>query len=489
MTNANSLSWLRDIDETTATSNTAGSQAVFGAGATTSQSVATAPRQPQITTVPQYVWTHGCTPTAVGSLMGYWDVKGYSNLFAAQGWDKVRYTSNVANEITDPQHAAKYNYRDVAYLPNAYDSIADWLGTSVDPLGYGWTYTSKIAGAIKGYASFKGYQFNSNQYYYNATTWDTLKHEVDAGRPVIASIDTGTDGIIDHSVPVFGYYEASGTRMYAFYLNWYEVEGAVTNGYCWAVFGPATHGVQYGVSDITTMVPSSALAVSVTAGPTAGNDKLTGTSANDKLRGLGGNDTLSGLAGNDSLAGDGGNDSLSAGDGNDSLSGDDGNDTLYGGSGNDALNGGGGNDKLWGEDGFDTLIGGAGKDELGGGTKAGERDIFVYLAISESPVGSARDLVYFRDAGTAYGDVIDVSAIDANVYASGNQAFTFIKTAAFSVNKPGTLRVFNSGNNTVVQLNTDNDTAPEAEIELNDGSATAATYFWQSGHSGSDFIL
>lgn len=277
--------------------------------------------------------------------MGYWDVKGYSKLFSAQGWDNVKLTKNVANQITDPQHAARYNPSpDKNYLPNSYDSIADWLGTSVDPLEKGWTYTDKIAGAIKGYANYQGYQFDSNTYYYNSTLWDTFKREIDAGRPVIAGIDSDSDGDLDHTVPAFGYYEQSGVRMYAFYLNWYEVEGAVTDGYRWAAFAPTKSGVQYGVHDVTTMVPRSAPPAAVAAAPASGNDSLTGTSKNDTLRGLDGNDTLSGLAGNDSLSGDAGNDSLSGGDGN---------DTLDGGTGNDVLSGGFG---------FDRLIGGEGED-------------------------------------------------------------------------------------------------------------------------------
>ncbi|MDG4603918.1 MAG: hypothetical protein P9C48_05235 [Defluviicoccus sp.] len=506
MTNISSLSWLRGVDDITSASDTDSSHVVFGASGATLNSVASAPRQPQITTVPQYTWTHGCTPTAVGSLMGYWDVKGYSNLFAAQGWDKVRYTPNVANEITDAQHAAKYNYRDVAYLPNAYDSIADWLGTSADPLDYGWTYTSKIAGAIKGYASFKGYQFNSAQYSYNATSWDTLKHEIDAGRPVIASIDTGYDGITDHSVPVFGYYEASGTRMYAFYLNWYEVEGAVANGYCWAVFGRAAPGMQYGVSDITTMVPSSALAASVIAGPTAGNDKLTGTSANDTLLGLGGNDTLSGLAGNDSLSGDTGNDSVSAGDGNDSVAGGGGKDTIYGGNGNDKIwgyfgsgpnaadgadriyceagndyaighngddfiDGGSGDDDLYGDIGNDTLIGGLGRDTMGGG--AGN-DIFRFNAVSESAVGSNRDVVFFKMPGAVLEDRIDLSAVYGGTLAwKGTGALI-----------GASVRVYDGTNSqTIVQVSNDADNAVEMEIALSDGASLAKHYV------AADFIL
>ena len=506
MAKANSQSWLRDIDETAGSSHLIGSQAVSVASATPSYTATTAPRQPQITTVPQYTWTHGCTPTAVGSLMGYWDVKGYSNLFAAQGWDKVRSTPNVANEITDPQHAAKYNYRDVASLPNSNDSIADWLDTSIDPLEYGSTYTSKIASAIKGYASFKGYQFNSTQYYYSSTSWDTLKREVDAGRPVIASIDSGNDGISDHSVPVFGYYEASGTRMYAFYLNWYEVEGAVTNGYCWAVFAPTARGVQYGVSQLTTMVPTSAPPAPIIAGPTAGNDKLTGTSANDNLRGLGGSDTLTGLAGNDTLAGDTGNDSLSAGDGNDSVEGGAGADTIYGGSGNDRIwghmgsgpnaadgadriyceagndyaighngddlvDGGSGNDDIYGDIGNDTLIGGLGQDTMGGG--AGN-DIFRFNAVSESAIGSSRDVVYFKLPGAALEDRIDLSAVYGGTLAwKGTGAL-----AGASV------RVMNGSNNqTIVQVSNDADNAVEMEIALADDAYTASNYV------AADFIL
>lgn len=486
--------------------------------------------------------------------MGYWDVKGYSNLFRAQGWDNIRYTPNVASEITDQQHAAKYNTRpDVASLSNTNDSIADWLGTSVDPLEYGWTYTDKISVAIKDYAKYKGYQFSSDTYYYNTTLWDTLKREIDAGRPVVATIDTGKeqsgfweyfeyDGVTDHAAPVFGYYEGAGTRMYAFYLNWDEAEGEGVNGWHWAAFAPAASDTAFGVSALTTMVPNAPASGTMPRGATEGNDSLTGTSGNDNLQGLGGNDTMSGAAGNDTLDGGSGIDTadyrylsasqtsridlqngyatigtekdtlkgienawggagkddirgtsqaneLKGNNGDDALAGSGGNDTLAGGAGNDALDGGSGNDQLWGDEGTDTIIGDLGRDELVGGTKAGERDVFVYRAVTESPVGSGRDLVHFRDAGTAYGDVIDLSAIDANVHLAGNQAFTFIKTAAFAVNKPGTLRVYNAGNNTIIQLNTDNDSAPEAEIELADESATASSYFWQLNHSGSDFIL
>ena len=77
------------------------------------------------------------------------------------------------------------------------------------------------------------------------------------------------------------------------------------------------------------------VAEEVPAGPTAGDDVLTGTDGDDTIDGLGGDDDISGLAGNDTLI---------AGAGNDTLSGGAGDDLLIGGGGTDIIDGGDGND-------------------------------------------------------------------------------------------------------------------------------------------------
>jgi Ca2+-binding RTX toxin-like protein len=74
-------------------------------------------------------------------------------------------------------------------------------------------------------------------------------------------------------------------------------------------------------------------------------------------------DWMSGFAGDDAMRGFGQN------------------DTLLGGSGNDAIKGDGGNDVLLGGDGSDTMRGGSGTDRLSG-AKDGERDVFVFTAMS-----------------------------------------------------------------------------------------------------------
>jgi Ca2+-binding RTX toxin-like protein len=101
-----------------------------------------------------------------------------------------------------------------------------------------------------------------------------------------------------------------------------------------------------------------------------------------------------------------------------------GNDILAGGAKNDFVNGGAGNDQLFGLGGNDILIGGAGTDQLRGGNG---RDSFRFGDVSDSAVGAGDTIVDFQN-----GDRIDLSAIDANSGAGGNQQFTFIGSGAFS---------------------------------------------------------
>ena len=97
--------------------------------------------------VPSYSWYHGYTPTASANILGYWDLHGYDNLFSnASGWDEVRYTGNVKDEISSPEHNAKYDSNpDNQALPHPPNTlIADFMGTSQGSLEYGSTTVYKI---------------------------------------------------------------------------------------------------------------------------------------------------------------------------------------------------------------------------------------------------------------------------------------------------------------------------------------------------------
>jgi Ca2+-binding RTX toxin-like protein len=95
-------------------------------------------------------------------------------------------------------------------------------------------------------------------------------------------------------------------------------------------------------------------------------------------------------------------------------------DILGGGLGNDWLSAGGGNDQVFGGKGSDTLIGGAGNDILNGGAGA---DQFVFGS------ASGNDTIQGFVSGV---DMINLSTIDADITAVGNQAFKFIGDQLFS---------------------------------------------------------
>ena len=118
-----------------------------------------------------------------------------------------------------------------------------------------------------------------------------------------------------------------------------------------------------------------------------------------------------------------------------------GKDVLNGGAGNDTLNGAAGNDTLNGNAGDDFITGGIGRDTLTGGLG---NDRFIYGSINDT-----RDTI--TDFNTLL-DKIDVAAIDANTNLAGNQAFTFIGTAAFTAlgqvrYAAGLVQFNNTGNN------------------------------------------
>ncbi len=101
-------------------------------------------------------------------------------------------------------------------------------------------------------------------------------------------------------------------------------------------------------------------------------------------------------------------------------------DLIYAGAGNDIVNSGGGADWIYGEDGNDKLNGEGGSDVLIGGRGA---DQFIFSSTADSAV-AATDII--GDFNHAELDRINLSAIDANVLKTSNQAFTFIGDSAFS---------------------------------------------------------
>ena len=181
---------------------------------------------------------------------------------------------------------------------------------------------------------------------------------------------------------------------------------------------------------------------------------IRGDNRNNVKRGTDGRDTFYLYGGDDVASGGGGSDSIFAGAGADRLNGGGGNDFLYGDDGADLLFGGDGADRLYGGNGPDRLNGGTGGDFLVGGDGA---DRFVYDSVraDNTPTGFSIDTIF--DFSRAEGDRIDLSGIDGNWSAPGDQGLRYIGRGAFSENGRGEVQIVISAGDTYVQIDANGD--------------------------------
>ncbi len=252
-----------------------------------------------------------------------------------------------------------------------------------------------------------------------------------------------------------------------------------------------------------------------------GKDTLNGDNGADELHGQRGTDTLKGGAGEDKLYGGQGRDSLDGGAGVDYLAGGVGDDTyivdvvgdvlhearlagrdtvesavtwtlgaffeeleltgttaingtgnafankVTGNSGANTLLGLDGNDTLSGGGGVDTLTGGRGNDRMAGGAGA---DTFILTADS---IG-LKEKDRISDFSNGDGDLINLTAIDANTGADGDQAFTAV--AKFT-GTAGEMALSYKGGTTTLKLDVDGDGKADYTLKIN-GDVTLHTATW-----------
>ena len=121
---------------------------------------------------------------------------------------------------------------------------------------------------------------------------------------------------------------------------------------------------------------------------------------------------------------------------------------VHAGPGNDMLTAGSARDTLFGDLGQDTLIGSA------------SPDTFAFASVTDS-LPNAPDII--RAFGL--GDRIDLSAIDANLYRAGDQAFRLLASGRFT-GTAGELILTKSGGNTFVSLDIDGDRVADCVIMI-----------------------
>ena len=207
----------------------------------------------------------------------------------------------------------------------------------------------------------------------------------------------------------------------------------------------------------------------------ANNDVLTGNGGRNTISGLAGHDFIRGLGGNDALRGNAGGDLLDGGAGNDGLDGGAGLDLAFFGGSNavvvdlsgaaDTARRGGETDRLAhiegaigssaadsfkGDGGRNFFQGGAGRDSY---TLGGGRDVVDIDVAGHSGLAANRDVV---TDFVHLVDHLDLSGIDADVTAAGNQGFRFIGAVGLGT-RPGTVSTFTDAGNTIVRGSTDAD--------------------------------
>lgn len=214
--------------------------------------------------VPVYDWHHGCGPTAVGMVVGYWDEISCSDLFDGSA---ATQTSSVDQGMASSGHYDDYSVPidsntpeiqpDKSELPSgdehSSDSIADFMFTSWSSVGnrYGWSWSNHITPSFTDYVNFRNNSYASSTatYYFGnytpALTWDVLTSEIDAKRPMVFLVDTDGNGRTDHFVTIVGYRLVDGTQYYGCLDTWdtpvrWELFRGLANGAIWGIWGGYT---------------------------------------------------------------------------------------------------------------------------------------------------------------------------------------------------------------------------------------------------------
>lgn len=187
--------------------------------------------------VPSYTWHNGCGPTAVGMIVGYWDALGYGDLIPGSN----DYNTNL--QAINDMMASPGQIRDYGPTPDRIptpddlyhldNSVADFMETSRNPLGFGWAYESMQSKSLSGYSLYKGYNEALAGYSSYTNLWTTLIIEIDARRPMELFVDSTGNGIPDHFVTAIGYNDT--TKQYACYntydhaIHWYQFAKSDSN--------------------------------------------------------------------------------------------------------------------------------------------------------------------------------------------------------------------------------------------------------------------
>jgi len=213
--------------------------------------------------VPACIWHHGCGPTAVGMVVGYYDGKGCVNLVPGDASTQTAAVdAMIADDRSNPDCSAPDgdHYQDYSCPMDAYpdlladmsetggahasNCVADFFMTSWSSWGnyYGWSWFSDVPSSFTGYVNWitPHYHPVASNRYFSGFNWSSYKAEINANRPVVLLVDTDGNGDTDHFVTGIGYDDA--TMEYGIYntwdtnIHWYLWRGMQV-GNTWGIYG------------------------------------------------------------------------------------------------------------------------------------------------------------------------------------------------------------------------------------------------------------
>jgi hypothetical protein len=156
--------------------------------------------------VPNYLWYHGCSPTAGGMLIGYWALHGYPQLMPGVSNPMVPGSqtppSKVYKIISSPEHNVNDTYE--GHAPNC---LADFMKTV-----NGGTYIQDIPTGLKDWSTSVGVTTAAASHSYvklwgGSFSYAKYQAEITAGRPMLLNLMTYTTdyGWLGHSVLAYGF--------------------------------------------------------------------------------------------------------------------------------------------------------------------------------------------------------------------------------------------------------------------------------------------
>ena len=202
-----------------------------------------------LSSVPEYFWYHGCGPTAVGMVLGYWDSLAYPDFFTG---DASTQTSAVDDGIASAGHILDWVPSPDRQPPPDYhtdDCIADFFKTS-RAQEHGWSKIEYADDAFSKYSDMVGY--GAGEAFTipfglppaaGVVLWEYLRLNIDAGRPAMFLVDLDGDGDTEHYVPVIGY-RTEPQQQWAAYTTWPEDPGV--HWFNWNGAHDNVWGIKYG---------------------------------------------------------------------------------------------------------------------------------------------------------------------------------------------------------------------------------------------------